>query len=59
MEKLAYRPNEACEVTGLKRSHFYELLAAGEIESFTVGRARLITARALSDFIERRERAGS
>ena len=54
MNKLAYRPAEAVEVSGLKRSQLYELLSSGEIESFKVGRARLIPADALADFLERR-----
>ena len=54
IEKLAYRPSEAIEATGIKRSHLYELMAAGELESFKIGRARLITRASLEALIERR-----
>ncbi|MCC4621770.1 helix-turn-helix domain-containing protein [Xanthomonas cassavae CFBP 4642] len=55
-EKLSYSVDEAVRVTGLGRSNFYKILARGDIESFTVGKRRMVSARALRQFIEQKER---
>jgi excisionase family DNA binding protein len=58
MQKIAYPIPEAAEVIGIGRSKFYELLAAGEIESIYIGKRRLIPHDELVKLIERhRERA--
>lgn len=44
---LAYRMPDAVAVSGLSRAKLYKLIAAGELESVTVGRRRLIPAAAL------------
>lgn len=51
--KLMYRVPEAVEASGLARTRLYELMAAGEIESVKVGRARLIPGDALLAYVER------
>lgn len=50
---LLYRPEEAAAVLGLGRSTVFELLAAGEIASVRIGRARRISHAALEAFVER------
>ena len=42
MEKLAYRVDEASEVSGLGRSKLYEEIKAGRLRSVRVGGRRLI-----------------
>lgn len=44
----------ACEILCVGRTTLYELVAAGEINSFTVGRRRLFTRTGLSHFVEKR-----
>lgn len=55
-ERLSYSVDEAARATGLGRSNFYKILARGDIESFTVGKRRMVSARALRQFIEQKER---
>jgi hypothetical protein len=50
---IAYRIPQALEVFPLGRTEFYKLLASGQIESFTVGRARFIPRQSLIDFMDR------
>jgi excisionase family DNA binding protein len=56
-DKFAYRPEEAAELASIGRTTMYLLIADGEIESFKVGRARLIPHDALVAFLERRRAA--
>lgn len=51
--KLNLRVPEAVEWSGLSRSRLYELIAAGEIQSIKVGRARLIPTAAIEAYFER------
>ena len=50
---------EAAAWLGISRAKVYELLAAGEVRSFTVGRARRIPMAELVRFVERQLEAGS
>jgi excisionase family DNA binding protein len=47
---------DAAHVLGIGRSLLYELLAAGEITSVSIGRRRLIPADALLAYVERLRR---
>jgi excisionase family DNA binding protein len=47
------RPEEAAEVLGIGRSTLYELLAAGQIESVHIGKARRIPVASLEQYVER------
>jgi len=51
MEKLLYRPKEACAVLGIGRDKLYDLMRSGRIDSFKDGGARLITADALRAYV--------
>ena len=44
---------EAARRLNLGRSKFYELIAAGEIETVRIGRAVRVPVDALQDFVER------
>jgi excisionase family DNA binding protein len=51
MEQLLYRPKQAAQVLGISRDKLYDLIRAGRITSVKDGRARLITADALTDYV--------
>lgn len=52
MDKLLYRPKEACAVLGIGRDKLYDLMRSGRLESHKDGGARLITAAALQAYVE-------
>jgi excisionase family DNA binding protein len=55
---LAVRIREACRLTGIGRSKFYELIAGGEIEIVKVGTMTLVPMASLERLIEgQRERS--
>lgn len=55
MDKLLYRPKEAANVLGISRDKLYDLMRAGRIDSVKDGRARFITADALTAYVVRLE----
>lgn len=58
-DRLSYTTDEACAVTGLNRNAFYRAMTLGQISTFKVGRRRMVSARALREFIEAREKEGA
>lgn len=56
---LALGIDEAARVIGVARSMLYEIVARGEIESFKLGRRRLILVNELKAFIERAAQEGA
>lgn len=52
MDKLLYRPKEACLVLGIGRDKLYDLIRSGRLDSLKDGGARLITAAALQAYVE-------
>lgn len=58
-ERLSYTTDEACAVTGLNRNALYRAMAAGQLNTFKVGKRRMVSARALREFIEAREKEGT
>jgi excisionase family DNA binding protein len=55
MDKLLYRPKEAAIVLGVSRDKLYDLIRAGRITSVKDGRARFITADALTAYVSQLE----
>jgi excisionase family DNA binding protein len=51
---LTVRVREACRLTGIGRSKFYELIAAGEIEIVKVGTITLVPVTSLTKFLRRK-----
>lgn len=51
----AYRPAEAAAWLGVSRDTLDRLWQNGELATFTVGRARFISARELQRFVDDRE----
>lgn len=54
-DRGAFRPNEAARWLGCSRDTIERLWRSGELKSFTVGRARYISARELERFVAERE----
>jgi len=52
--RLTLKADEAAEVLGIGRTKLYQLIYAGELPSFTVGRRRLISTSALREWVETR-----
>jgi hypothetical protein len=58
-EKIITAPiGEFCALAGIGRSRVYELLGAGEIESITLGKRRLIIIDSYRRLIERQRAEG-
>lgn len=53
VEPLAYRAEDVPQIFPLGRTLLFQKLKSGEIESFLVGRARLIPRDSLIRFMER------
>jgi excisionase family DNA binding protein len=59
-DKVLLSVEEAARRTSIGLTVFYDLLARGEIASIKLGRRRLIPAKELEDFAERKlEEAGT
>ena len=54
LERLAYPVPDAAHQIGISRAYLWALIADGEIDTFTIGRRRLVSRDALQDFINRR-----
>lgn len=57
--RLSYTVDGACEATGLNRNQFYKAITSGDLTTFKVGRRRMVSAKALEDYIERLEQDGA
>jgi hypothetical protein len=49
---------EFCALSGLGRTRVYELIGAGELDSITIGKRRLIVIESYRKLIERQRAAG-
>lgn len=59
MNPISVGVDEAARLIGVARSMFYEIIARGEIETFKVGRRRLVHVKALEAFVKEQARANS
>lgn len=50
---MVVRPKTACQMLAIGVTRLYELVAAGELESFKDGAARKITTRSIRRYVER------
>ena len=55
-EKLAYTVEGACDATDMARTRIYAAIADGTLKTFKAGRRRMVSARALNEFIAKLER---
>ncbi|MGL5823785.1 MAG: helix-turn-helix domain-containing protein [Nocardioides sp.] len=53
--RLAYRVERAAEALSISRSALYELIRSRQIRSFTIGRTRLISHSALTDYLDEQD----
>lgn len=51
-DKLAFSPDEAALQTGICRSRIYTEIKSGKLEARKFGQRTLITAKALTDWLE-------
>lgn len=54
-DQMAYKVDSAARILDLSERLVWTLVKSGEIDSFTVGRSRLITREALQTFIARKQ----
>ena len=54
LPRVAYRPREAAEVTGLSLRFLYYAIQHRDLPTVRVGRCRLITEKALREWLERK-----
>lgn len=57
-QKLAYTVENCCEVADTNRSAIYKAIATGDLESFKIGRRRMVSSRALKKWLDGLERKG-
>jgi hypothetical protein len=57
LERLSYRANEVCAITGLSRSKVFQLIASGLLPSRLISGCRIITRRDLERFLQGEEAA--
>jgi len=55
--KLLLSAAACAEALSIGRTKVFELMASGELESFTIGRRRVVPADALEDFVQRQRQA--
>jgi excisionase family DNA binding protein len=53
-EPLVVRPRDACRLLAVGNTRLYELIGAGELETYLDGRARRITMDSIRRYIARR-----
>ncbi|NPD66065.1 helix-turn-helix domain-containing protein [Lichenicola cladoniae] len=53
LQKLSYNVPDALAATGIGRTHFYKLMANGDIPAVKSGRRTLIPAESLRSYLER------
>lgn len=55
-QKLSYTVEEAVAVTSLARSRIYQAIGDGTLRTIKAGRRRMVSRKALEDFIAKLER---
>ena len=59
LPKSAYSIAEFERTIGISHATVYELIKAGEIRTFNIGRRRFVSAAAVQEFIAAREKAAA
>ena len=57
MEKLTISVREAAKIVGISATKMYELARSDGFPSFTVGKRILVSAKGLSDWVEKQATA--
>jgi excisionase family DNA binding protein len=58
LDPIAVSPREACRLLSIGNTRLYELIAAGEVESYRDGKSRRVTMRSIRRRVERLLAAG-
>lgn len=53
MKPISVGVDEAARLIGVARSMLYEMIARGELETFKLGRRRLVRVKTLEAFVKR------
>ena len=59
VDPLVVRPRDACRMLSVGLTRLYELLQAGELESYRHGRARRISVNSIRAYVDRQIASGS
>jgi excisionase family DNA binding protein len=59
LDPISVGVDDAARLIGVARSMFYEMIASGEIDTFKLGRRRLVRVKTLEAFIKRRAQENS
>lgn len=54
--RVSYTVEEASAATGLARSRLYQAISKGELKTFKAGRRRMVSTKAIEEFIAKLER---
>ena len=57
--RFAYSFAETAESLGVSRPYVYQLIEAGELESFRLGRRHLITADSVANLVTRKSKGAA
>ena len=55
-QQLSYTVDQACQAVGLPRTSLYSAMRDGKLRTFKAGRRRMVSRKALEDFIAALER---
>lgn len=58
-QALAYTIEGACEVTNMTRTRIFRAIGDGSLKAFKAGKRRMVSAKALEEFIAKLERDGA
>lgn len=58
VQRLTCTIKEACKVSGMGRTKFYELIKGGELKTISVGRRRLVQVPSLLKFLRMDDQIG-
>jgi excisionase family DNA binding protein len=53
-ERLGYRVQEAADAIGCSLRTMWDLIAKGEVQTYTIGRARYVDPQSLREFVAKR-----
>ncbi len=57
--RLSFTVEEAVNATGFTRSRLYEAIGSGDLASFKAGKRRMVSARALENYVDKLEQASN
>lgn len=58
-QRISYNIEEAIGVTGLNRTALFKAIRNGSLKTFKTGRRRMVSRKALEEYISKMERDGT